>query len=275
MSRTLVILNGENFWEDYFPEFEVYSLRLQDCKWLLENGQLRVFDRRINKAVRVDSLLWRIGATRPIPNYQAILQLIRAANVPCLNSPQTLLRCEDRLAMLNELTQIGLPVVPYTAVIGPELMAQVPMHLPAVIKIGSYHAGYGKMLIETYEAWQDMMDMVFITQDYFTIEPFLAYERDIRCLAVGDQVWAMARQGSRWKANSGVVDNELIPAPEPLYSYTLQAVAHLEADLLALDILQLADGRYVILEANAVPGLAGFPDSVIEAIVQKMKAKLL
>jgi D-alanine-D-alanine ligase-like ATP-grasp enzyme len=51
-------------------------------------------------------------------------------------------------------------------------------------------------------------------------------------------------------------------------------MAHFEADVLALDILQLADGQYVILEANAVPGLAGFPEATIEAIAQRMRAKL-
>jgi ribosomal protein S6--L-glutamate ligase len=223
MPRTLAILNGGSFWEGYFPDLEVYSLRLQDCRWLLENNQLRAFDSRLGKAVRVDSLLWRIGATRPLPNYQAILQLVRAAKIPCLNSAQTLLRCEDRLTMLTELQLIGLPVVPHTVVIGPELMPQVRLQLPAVIKIGSYHAGYGKMLLETYEAWQDMQDLIFVTQDYFTIEPFWAYKCDIRCLAVGEQVWAMARQGSRLKANSGVVESQLIPAPPVLYDYTLRA----------------------------------------------------
>ena len=274
MVNTLVIVNGENFWADYFPELDVQHIRLQTCKWLLRDGKLWVFDTAAQKAVRVDNILWRLGAVRPFPNHRAVLELVRYAQIPCLNSPQFLLRCFDRLSMLNELREIGLPIVPFTAVIGAEVMPQVKPELPAVIKVGSYHAGYGKMQLSTIEQWQDMMDMVFITDDYFTIEPFIDYERDIRCLAIKDHVWALSRSGSRWKANTGIVDNELIPAPDILHEYTLRAVQHFNADVLALDILKTHDERYIVLECNEVPGLAGFPVSVIEATVAVMKAKI-
>lgn len=275
MAKTLVIVNGENFWADRFPALEVHHIRLQSCKWMLREQQLWAFDTLAHKAIRCDNILWRLGAVRPFPNHRAVLELIRHARIPCLNTPHFLLRCFDRLSMLNELREIGLPTVPFTAVIGAEVMPQVKPDLPSVIKIGSYHAGYGKMLLSTIEQWQDMQDMVFVTDDYFTLEPFIGYERDIRCLAVGEQVWALSRSGSRWKANAGIVDSELIPAPDELYEYTLRAVRHFQADVLALDILKTREGRYLVLECNEVPGLAGFPDSVIEAIVTRMKAKML
>ena len=272
MIETLVLVNGEEFWADYFPEYKVHHVRLQTSKWLLHDGKLWVYDNGLK--IRVDSLLWRIGAVQPHPSHRDILEMVRFSGVPCLNPADLLLRDLHRLTMLNDLKEGGLPVVPFSAAVGPGLMTQLPMHLPTVIKIGNYHAGYGKMRLSTLEQWQDMTEMVFATHDYFTIEPFIDYVRDIRCIAVGSQVWALARSGSRWKANTGIVDSQLIPAPDNLYRYTLTMMERLNADLLALDILETAEGSFHVLEYNAVPGLAAFPVTVIEAIVERLKAKI-
>jgi ribosomal protein S6--L-glutamate ligase len=274
MSNTLVVVNGEEYWAEHFSEYEVYRIRLQTSRWMLRDGLLWVYDAVLGKRIRVDSLFWRIGAVRPFPHHREALELVRYAQVPCVNSAETLLRGFDRLNMLNELREIGLPVVPFTAVVGPPLMGELEPQLPSIIKVGSYHAGYGKMKLTTLEQWQDMVDFIFITEDYFTIEPYIDYVRDIRCVAVGEQVWAMARNGSRWKANSGVVETQLIAAPDELYDYTLRAMRHLGADILALDFLETREGQYVVLEGNDVPGLTGFPDSVTFALVERMKAKI-
>ena len=114
MAKTLVLVNGETFWADYFPEFEVHTIRLQTSRWLLRDGKLTVFDLSIGKAIPVDSILWRLGAVQPFPNFRAVLELVRFAQIPCLNSTNVLLRGMDRLSMLNELKEIGLPVVPFT-----------------------------------------------------------------------------------------------------------------------------------------------------------------
>jgi ribosomal protein S6--L-glutamate ligase len=274
MVKTLILVNGENFWADYFEEYSVYQVRLQTSRWLLRDGILTVYDTALGKAIRVDSVLWRLGAVRPFPGHRAALELVRYAGIPCINNPDTLLRSYDRLSMLNELRAIGLPVVPFTAVIGPHLISELQPELPVVIKVGNYHAGYGKMLISTHEQWQDMKDFIHITEDYFVIEPFIDYKTDIRCLAVGEQVWALMRNGSHWKANVGYVDTQLIPAPDPLYEYTLRAMRHFGADILGLDFLQTHDGEYVLLESNSVPGLTGFPSAVIDAVAARMHEKL-
>lgn len=274
MAQTLVLVNGEDFWAEYFPEYEVHTVRIQTSRWLLREGKLWVFDAALGKGIRVDSALWRIGAIRPYPNHRAILELVRFAGIPCVNSAEVLLRGFDRLSMLNELRSIGLPVIPFTAVVGTQAMTQVQPQLPTVIKVGSYHAGLGKMLVTTHEQWQDMKDFLFITEDYFTIEPYIAYKRDIRCTAVGEQVWALARNGSHWKANVGIVDTQLIPAPEALYEYTLRTMRHFGADVLALDFLETHDGQYYVLESNDVPGLTAFPKAVVEAIVARTKRSI-
>jgi ribosomal protein S6--L-glutamate ligase len=274
VAKSLVLVNAEEYWDYHFTDYEVHRIRLQTSRWMLRDGKLRIYDPSVGRAVTADALFWRLGATRPFPNHRTALELARYSQIPCVNSAEVLLKGLDRLSMLNELRTIGLPVVPFTAIAGPPLLSQLPPQLPSIIKVGSYHAGYGKMKLSTLEQWQDMVDFVFITEDYLTIEPYIDYVRDVRCLAVGDQVWAMARNGSRWKANSGVVETQLIAAPPLLYDYTLRTMQHFGADVLALDFLETQDGQYVVLESNDVPGMTGFPDYVNELLASRMKAKI-
>jgi ribosomal protein S6--L-glutamate ligase len=273
MAQTLVIVNGEEFWHDHFAEdYEVYHVRLQTSKWMLIEDKLFVYDG--SKRIRVDSIFWRIGAIQPYQHHREILELIRFSGVPCVNSPMVMLDDFNRWSMLNRLKELDIPIVPFTAVVGSVLANQLKPEIPLVIKVGSYHAGYGKMRITSLEQWQDMTDFVFATDGYFTIEPFIDYKRDIRCLAIGNQIWSLARNGSRWKANSGIVDTHLINAPDILYDYTKRVVEALHTDIIALDILETQDNQYVVLESNSVPGISGFPDAVIEAIVERVHLKI-
>lgn len=274
MSKTLVIVNGEDFWEDHFSDdFEVCHVRLQTSKWMLHDGILFVYD--AGKRIRVDNVFWRIGAIQPHPHHQVILELIRFSGVPCINHPKVMLEDLNRWTMLNNLKELSLPVVPFTGVVGSLLAPQLSPKLPAVIKVGSYHAGYGKMRLETIDQWQDMTDFVFATEGYFTVEPYIDYKRDIRCLAVGEQIWAIARNGSHWKANTGIVETQIISAPDILYDYTKRVVDALNADVIAIDVLETHDGEYIVLESNSVPGVSGFPYAVVEAIVDRVKSKTL
>lgn len=272
MAQTLVIVNGEDFWHDHFSEnFDVHHVRLQTSKWLLKAGKLFVYDHQ--KRIRVDSIFWRIGAIQPYPHHREILELVRFSGVPCVNSAAVMLEHLNRWTMLNRLKSLDIPVVPFDAAVGALVAPDLAPDFPTVIKIGSYHAGYGKMRLSSLEQWQDMTDFLFATDGYFTIEPFIDYKRDIRMLAVGDQIWALARQGSHWKANAGIVSTQLITAPDVLYDYTHRMVDALGADIIALDILETTDG-YLVLESNSVPGLAGFPQVVVETVVERVTSKI-
>lgn len=273
MAHTLVLMNAEVYWADYFPEYAVYPVRLQTSRFLLQDEKLWVFDSALGKRVRVDHLFWRIGAVRPMPTYREALELVRLARVPCVNAPQVMLRIANRLAMLAELRELDLPVIPFTAAVGASLMEGLSPQLPSVIKIGSYHAGYGKMRLSTQEQWQDMQGMVMATDDYFTLEPFIDYKRDIRCLGVGNDVWAIARNGSHWKVNVAYAETQLITPPPTLAEYTRRTMQHFKADILALDILETQSGDYIVLECNSVPGLEGFPDAVTNAVVRELKLR--
>jgi ribosomal protein S6--L-glutamate ligase len=271
--KTLIVVNGEQYWQEHFPGYQVHYRRLQTSKWLYDEGKLWILDH--SGMIRVDGVLWRVGAIRPHPNHHAVLELIRLAQIPCMNPAWTLLRGFDRLSMLNEMRDAGLPTIPFSAAIGEQVLDKFQSELPSVIKIGNYHAGYGKARIADASQWQDIKDLSFVSEDYITIEPFIDYVADIRCLAIGQQIWAMTRRGSGWKANTGTIDYQLIEVPALLEEYTAKAMAHLGADILGLDFLQDQEGQYFLLESNDIPGLSGFPEAALTAVARCMREKMV
>lgn len=256
----------------YFPGLDVYQVRLQTSQWLYHQGHLWVFDS--SETLKVEQVLWRVGAIKPHPSHRTVLELLRFAGVPCVNPVQVLLRGYDRLAMLNELREAALPIVPCSIALGEQVLSRLQPSLPVVGKVGNFHGSWGKARLQDEAAWTDFKDLVFLSEDYVTIEPAIEYTQDIRCLAVGERIWAMVRRGRFWKVNTETVSYELIAVPPLLEDYTRRAMQHFGADLLGLDFLQTSDGQYVLLESNDTPGLTGFPDEVRQAVAQRVRERI-
>ena len=176
--------------------------------------------------------------------------------------------------MLNELRTVGLPIPKFSVALGDNVLDAIHPDLPAVVKIGNYHGGFGKALAHDEAEWSGVKDMAFTADEYITVEPYLDYVRDIRCLAIGESMWAMARRGTFWKANTQTVDHEIIAAPDELRGHTAHAMRHLGADILGLDFLEMPDGRYVLLESNDVPGLSGFPADARVALTRRLRERV-
>lgn len=255
---TVVVINGERDWGQYFPDMEVVRVRIQDAGWVMRDGQLWVLT--ADGAWKVDGVLWRVGAIANHWRQRAALNLIRQSGVPCVTRAAALVRCHDRLAMLAELREAGLPVVEFDASVGPQLASRIGRDAPFVAKVGSHHGGHGKVLVRQGQ-WPEIADLVEAADDYVTTEPFIDYVRDVRVLLIGDRLWGMARKGSGWRANVDTVHAHMIDPPEVLAGHALRFAAHIGAEMLALDALEDPEGRFVILESNETPGLAGFPET--------------
>ena len=197
--KTILVVNGEKYWQDLLPEFEVVQKRIQHTSWVLKEGELHVIDKE--SVVKPDCILWRVGAIKPSEIQRTALNLIEIAQVPCINSPQTLKRGYDRLSMLAALKKCELPLISFDVVTQSTRLKHLKMPFPFVVKAGNYHGGYGKVLVKDEEKWLDIQDLLFITDEYITVEPYINYKKDIRYICIGDKVWAMSRRGKFWKAN--------------------------------------------------------------------------
>jgi ribosomal protein S6--L-glutamate ligase len=270
----LLVVGGAFDFSADFPELSVVARRLQGAKWLLrDDGSLWFLD--ANGALRVDAVLWRVGAIRPQNEHRLALELIRLAGVPGVNPAQTLLRGFERLSMLAELRAIGVPLVPFSVALGDGVLEAIEPDLPCVLKVGNWHGGIGKALCQMRESWEDARDLALAANDYATVEPFIPYRRDVRVMIIGEQMWAMERRSGAWKVNRGTAQTKLIPVPDEIGEWTKRVRAHLNADVLGLDWIESEEGRWTCLESNDVPGLSGWPDEVRRALVARVREGML
>lgn len=258
--ETVLVINGETYWPDFLPGFKVEQKKIQSTEWLLKDNQLYAIDQ--HGACKPDKILWRVGAIRPNAKHKTALDLIQLSGIHCVNSTAVLTKGFDRLTMLNVLKECRLPVIPFNVATASTQLKNIEIPFPFVVKAGNYHGGFGKVLVDSEEKWQDIKDLLFITEDYITIEPFINYDKDIRYLAVGDNVWAMARKGKFWKANVQTTDFVMIEQEDVLIEQTKALQRYLKADIVAIDILEEKNGNRYFVEYNDIPGLSGFPDEV-------------
>ncbi|KIX20249.1 30S ribosomal protein S6 modification protein RimK [Flavobacterium sp. 316] len=270
--QTILVLNGEKYWQDYLPEFTVVQKKIQDSDFILKDKKLFVVDSE--GVCAPDLIIWRLGAISPNWKHRTALEIIKSSNVVCLNSAETLLQGYDRLSMLHVLSNLGMPVIPFQVVTHSRLLKNIAMPFPFVVKVGNYHGGYGKVLVQNAEKWQDIQDLLFVTNDYSTIEPYIDYQFDIRYLIVKDKVWAMQRKGQFWKSNVLTNEFQLIEVSSIWETRIRKVSNHLKADILALDVLIDKEGNEFIVEYNDIPGLSGFPETVKVELIKVIKRRI-
>ena len=62
--KNITVVNGEQFWDKYFQDYNTKFVKLQDSKWVVKNQKLWVIDGS-GVVTRVDGVMWRGGATKP------------------------------------------------------------------------------------------------------------------------------------------------------------------------------------------------------------------
>ncbi len=268
--KTLLVVGGAFDFSPDFPDFHVVRRSLSGAKWLLRDDNA-LFFLDGSGAIRVDAALWRVGAIRPLAEHRHALELLRLARVPCVNSPQTLLRGFERLSMLAELREVGVPMLPFSVAMGEGALEAMQPELPCVLKVGNWHGGVGKARLETSESWLDARDVALAAPDYATMEAYVSYRRDVRVMVIGEKLWAMERRAEGWKVNRGAAQATIIPVPDELREWTQRVRKHLNADVLGLDWIETPQGNWLCLESNDVPGLSGWPDEIRSALVARAK----
>jgi len=268
--KTLLVVGGAFDFSPNFPDFNVVRRSLNGAKWLLRDDNA-LFFLDGSGALRVDAALWRVGAIRPLAEHRHALEALRLAGVPCVNSPQTLLRGFERLSMLAELREVGVPMLPFSLALGEGALEAMQPELPCVLKVGNRHGGIGKARLETMESWLDARDVALAAPDYATTEAYISYRRDVRVMIIGEKLWAMERKSEGWKVNRGAAQPTIIPVPDEPREWTRRVQEHLNADILGLDWIETPQGNWLCLESNDVPGLGGWPDEIRSSLVARAR----
>jgi hypothetical protein len=151
---------------------------------------------------KIDGILWRGQFDEEVSRQLAVLHLIAASNATCINSAASMLEKGGRISSLFALRRSGLPTVTSTIFCGSNGLSYFyKPTFPCVLKVGSWHMGYGKAKATDQASWLDAVDMAHIAKDFVAVEPFIDYVRDIRVLVMGNELAGLERVPSQWKAN--------------------------------------------------------------------------
>lgn len=157
---------------------------------------------------------------------------------------------------------------------------------PAVVKVGSAHAGMGKMKIEDHHQMADFRTiMAMMSSEYCTAEPFIDGEFDLRIQKIGPHYRAYRRisMSGDWKTNTGTSHIEDIEPVPPNYRRWADEASRLFGgmDICTVDAIHDREtGREYIMEINGTSSGLGpshmDEDNVHirELVLAKMNARL-
>lgn len=187
------------------------------------------------------------------------LQVLEARGVRCINRPSVVETCGDKLRTTEALLRAGVPSPRTLLAFTPEsaLQAIEQLGYPAVIKpvIGSW----GRMVSrvndrDAAEALLEHLDVLGSWQQHvYYVQEFVRKPgRDIRAFVVGDEpICAIYRTSEHWITNTargGRASN--CPVEGPVGDLALQAARAVGGGILAIDLLETAEGELVVNEVN-------------------------
>jgi len=186
--------------------------------------------------------------------------------VPTVSPHHVIATCGDKMLTSIALREAGLPIPQTTIAFTPEgaLTAIEEMGYPVVLKpsLGSW----GRLLarINDRDAAEAILEhkttlggyahSIFYIQDYID-KP----GRDIRALVVGDEVaYAIYRRSDHWITNTARGgDASLCPLTDELTELSLRAARAVGGGVVAVDLLETADGMLLVNELNHTPEFHG------------------
>ncbi|KAH3759931.1 synapsin II [Pelomyxa schiedti] len=191
------------------------------------------------------------------PDFRNTLMALYYAGIPMMNSFQALYAELERPIMYAALLSIAkrlghnkFPLIPQIFYPDHSEMNITPS-TPFVVKVSYPHAGFGKMLIQSTEDFQDLSGVIGLHKDYCTAEPFIESEYELRIIKIGNTYRAHKRMGSSWKVNAGASCREPVPMEERYKLWVDEASKIFGGlDLLALDAIVDKNGKEYILEVN-------------------------
>jgi len=212
------------------------------------------------QTVHPDFVLVRNEVHTPGFDGRSRLSGLLFADVPSCNSLQSIQLFCDRAGIMGQLhrlnRQLGeaFPVVPqHFASSHRSLMYGYTF--PAVVKVGSAHAGVGKMQIRDHHQMSDFRSVLaMMPHEHCFAEPFIEGSCDLRIQKIGPHYRAFRRVGvaGEWKTNTGTaVMGEV--ALEPRWKGWADAAARIFGglDILTVDaIVEEGTGKELIIEVN-------------------------
>jgi len=215
-----------------------------------------VFDLSSGPSLETDVVLERcVNHSRAL----AALQILHDHGIPTVNEPQVAQVCGSKLETTSALERHGVPTPRCTIAFTPAsaLRAIEEMGYPVVLKpaVGSW----GRLLskVNDREAAEALLEHKEILGSYhhsiFYIQEYIAKPgRDIRSFVVGDEtICAVYRYADHWVTNTARgARTENCPITAEIDRLSRAAAAAVGGGIVAIDLLETADGRILVNEVN-------------------------
>lgn len=230
-----------------------------------------------NGLAQTYGLIW----SRAISHTRALylLGILHGWGIRTVNDYQTVLTCGDKVLTTQALIRHGLPTPRTVVAFGTEgaLEAMEEMGYPVVLKpaVGSW----GRLLSKVNDRETAEAVLAHKTalggpgHSVFYIQEYVEKPgRDIRAMVVGDEViYAIYRRSSHWITNTAR-GAEALPCPltPEIAELALRAARAVGGGILAVDLLEDADGRLLVSEVNHTPEFHGAMEVVEVDIAGKM-----
>jgi len=205
--------------------------------------------------------------------------LLQEQGVRTVNPYKEIATCGDKILTTLALAEHRVPTPRTTVAFTQEtaLAAVEEMGYPVVLKppVGSWGRLIAKLnereaaeaVIEHRESLDKSQGVPFYIQDYVH-KP----GRDIRALVVGDEVvYAVYRRSAHWITNTAR-GGESLPCPltPEIADLSLAAAQAVGGGIVAVDLLETADGRLLVNEVNHTPEFHGAMQATEADIAGKM-----
>ncbi len=188
------------------------------------------------------------------------LHRLRARGIPVLNPPPALEACVDKYLAGVRLEAAGLPVPPTVVCQHADTALEAFAQLGGDVVVKPLFGSEGRGMVRVSDpdlAWRTFRTLER-TQSVLYLQRFIAHPGwDLRVFVVGGRVLTAMRRHARggWRTNvaqGGRAEPvRLTPQQEQL---ALAAADALGAPVAGVDLLPDREGRWYVLEVNAVPG---------------------
>ncbi len=204
---------------------------------------------------------------------------LEGLGVPTVSPHRTVATCGDKLLTSAALQEAGLPIprtaVAFTSEAALEVIER--MGYPVVLK--PLFGSWGRLLarVNDRDAAEAILEHKTTLGGYihsvFYIQEYVDKPgRDIRALVVGDEVvYAIYRRSAHWITNTAR-GGEPLPCPltPEIVALSLAAAEAVGGGIVAVDLLETADGRLLVNEVNHTPEFHGAMQATDADIAGKM-----
>ncbi|MDN5571258.1 MAG: hypothetical protein L0G22_08405 [Propionibacteriaceae bacterium] len=182
---------------------------------------------------------------------------LQARGATCLNSPEMVRTCRDRIHATACLSAAGVPVPRAWAVRSASELADVLPAGPLVLKPARTDRGAGIRVL--WDA-DELIDVPPADDTLFAQQFHPNDHRDRKLYRIGDQTFGVKRP---WPATTYTDKvGEAFPLTSALREISDAAARALDSDLFGLDLVESAAGPLVV-DVHPFPGFKGVPDAAL------------